>query len=258
MHPEFLPAQYGKASLSELVKAQTHLFEVQENRKLSPPVLMVRLKVSSHDHPETAPTDRNAPVLTGGAFLINEAQALFQKHMGEKDSPFLNEMRELLEEARLAVTQPISSDERLAEAQHGQLNALLHDMQNAIMGEKDFVEDGPGRPFLGELFGLLVRAEDALPKDPENNLRVGRIQHLKQGQNYGFVREDHGEQEFFFHASGLKDVTFQDLKVGDRVYFSVETTERGSQACNVERFGERYRKESFGLGGYGSEHSDRY
>ena len=263
LHPEFHPDQYGKRSLSEFVKAQGELFEVQENRKLTPTVLLIRLKDSFARLPEADPTTTNPPETSCSQILIGEMIALIQDEMEESWDgyhcrsifAFLNQMNGLLMGARVAALKPISEEQNDIDIRR--VYDSLSAVQTLIFEELASMESLEHiSPFLIEMHELVRRALATEPewKTPMSR-RSGKIQHLKSGQNYGFILESGTEgQEFFFHASGLKGGAFCDLEVGDHVNFEVETTERGIQAFKVFRAGARYKKESSALG----YRSDRY
>ncbi|MEK7464782.1 MAG: cold shock domain-containing protein [Patescibacteria group bacterium] len=55
------------------------------------------------------------------------------------------------------------------------------------------------------------------------------------GKGFGFIAREGEEKDLFFHSKELKDVTFDELKVGDTVTFEVVETEKGPAAVNVSR-----------------------
>lgn len=55
------------------------------------------------------------------------------------------------------------------------------------------------------------------------------------GKGFGFIAREGEEKDLFFHSKELKDVTFDELKVGDTVTFEVIETEKGPAAVNVSR-----------------------
>jgi cold shock CspA family protein/ribosome-associated translation inhibitor RaiA len=61
----------------------------------------------------------------------------------------------------------------------------------------------------------------------------GRIRRLFPEEAYGFI-ETPDDQEIFFHASSLKDVSMTDLGEGDEVLFMVEEGDKGPQAAWVK------------------------
>jgi cold shock CspA family protein/ribosome-associated translation inhibitor RaiA len=61
----------------------------------------------------------------------------------------------------------------------------------------------------------------------------GRIRRLFPEEAYGFIQTP-DDQEIFFHASSLKDVSIDDLGEGDEVLFMVEEGDKGPQAAWVK------------------------
>ncbi|MFH1098435.1 MAG: cold shock domain-containing protein [Candidatus Uhrbacteria bacterium] len=62
----------------------------------------------------------------------------------------------------------------------------------------------------------------------------GTIQRLTD-KGFGFITPEGGDKDVFFHSSVLVDVTFEGLKVGDRVTFEVEDSEKGPRATTVRK-----------------------
>ena len=54
-------------------------------------------------------------------------------------------------------------------------------------------------------------------------------------KGYGFITVDGEEKDLFFHNSELKEVTFEELKQGDRVSFDKAESPKGINAVNVHR-----------------------
>jgi CspA family cold shock protein len=63
----------------------------------------------------------------------------------------------------------------------------------------------------------------------------GTIKRLTD-RGFGFIDQGTG-QDLFFHSSALQNVTFNDLRQGDRVEFTVEPDPRGrgDRAVDVRR-----------------------
>ncbi len=60
----------------------------------------------------------------------------------------------------------------------------------------------------------------------------GTIKVLKEG--FGFITSEETKDDTFFHASSLKDTSFEELSVGDTLYFEVGEGNNGkTQAINV-------------------------
>jgi CspA family cold shock protein len=56
-------------------------------------------------------------------------------------------------------------------------------------------------------------------------------------RGFGFIQQEHGGEDLFFHTSALQDVAFEDLRRGDRVEYTEEpdTRGRGMRAANVRK-----------------------
>ena len=46
-------------------------------------------------------------------------------------------------------------------------------------------------------------------------------------RGFGFIRPDNGQDDVFFHRSALVDVSFEQLRQGDRVMFTAVNDPRG-------------------------------
>jgi cold shock protein len=62
----------------------------------------------------------------------------------------------------------------------------------------------------------------------------GTIKNLTD-KGFGFITVDGEEKDLFFHKNELKDVTYEDLKVGDRVSFEKADSPKGPNATGVTR-----------------------
>ena len=54
-------------------------------------------------------------------------------------------------------------------------------------------------------------------------------------RGFGFITVDGEEKDLFFHGKQLQGVQYNDLRVGDRVSFEKEESEKGPNAVNVKR-----------------------
>jgi len=63
----------------------------------------------------------------------------------------------------------------------------------------------------------------------------GTIKNLVQDKNFGFISVEGEEKDLFFHANELKDVTFSELKIGDRVSFEKADSPKGPNAVGVTK-----------------------
>ncbi len=62
----------------------------------------------------------------------------------------------------------------------------------------------------------------------------GTIKNLTD-KGFGFITVDGEDKDLFFHSNELKGVTYEELKVGDRVSFEKADSEKGPNATNVTR-----------------------
>jgi len=65
-------------------------------------------------------------------------------------------------------------------------------------------------------------------------MATGTIKKLTD-KNFGFIAQEGEDQDLFFHASALMDITFEELREGDAVSFEVEDAEKGPRAVNVAK-----------------------
>ena len=54
-------------------------------------------------------------------------------------------------------------------------------------------------------------------------------------KGFGFITVDGEDKDLFFHSNELKDVTYDELKVGDRVSFEKSDSPKGPNATSVVR-----------------------
>lgn len=54
-------------------------------------------------------------------------------------------------------------------------------------------------------------------------------------KGFGFISREGETKDLFFHSNELKGVTFDELKVGDKVTFEIVNGEKGPSATNVSR-----------------------
>lgn len=62
----------------------------------------------------------------------------------------------------------------------------------------------------------------------------GTIKTLTE-RGFGFISREGETKDLFFHSKELQGVTFEELKVGDKVTFDVVEGEKGLAATNVAR-----------------------
>ena len=63
---------------------------------------------------------------------------------------------------------------------------------------------------------------------------TGTIKKLTD-KNFGFITQDEGGDDLFFHANSLVDVDFSTLAEGDKVSFEVIDTDKGKAADKVTK-----------------------
>ncbi|OGE74319.1 MAG: cold-shock protein [Candidatus Doudnabacteria bacterium RIFCSPLOWO2_02_FULL_42_9] len=57
----------------------------------------------------------------------------------------------------------------------------------------------------------------------------------KTDKGFGFITVEGQEKDLFFHSNSLVDVTFDELKEGDKVTFDIAESQKGPNATNVKR-----------------------
>jgi len=62
----------------------------------------------------------------------------------------------------------------------------------------------------------------------------GTIKNLTD-KGFGFITVDGEDKDLFFHSNELKDITYDELKVGDRVSFEKSDSPKGPNATSVVR-----------------------
>jgi len=62
----------------------------------------------------------------------------------------------------------------------------------------------------------------------------GTIKNLTD-KGFGFITVDGEEKDLFFHGNELKGVSYEELKVGDRLSFEKADSPKGPNAVNVTR-----------------------
>ncbi len=63
---------------------------------------------------------------------------------------------------------------------------------------------------------------------------TGTIKRLTD-KGFGFITPEDNSKDIFFHSESLQGVTFDELKVGDKVSFETEESEKGPRASGVSR-----------------------
>lgn len=63
----------------------------------------------------------------------------------------------------------------------------------------------------------------------------GTIKKVVTEKGFGFITIDGEEKDLFFHKNELKNVSFEELREGDRVSFEKTDSPKGPNATNVNR-----------------------
>ena len=63
---------------------------------------------------------------------------------------------------------------------------------------------------------------------------TGTIKTLTE-KGFGFIAREGESKDLFFHSNELNGVTFDELKVGDKVTFEVVNSDKGPAATKVSR-----------------------
>ena len=63
----------------------------------------------------------------------------------------------------------------------------------------------------------------------------GTIKKLVSDKNFGFIAQEGGEKDLFFHGNELVGVAFSDLHEGDTVTFEVIESPKGPAATKVSK-----------------------
>lgn len=55
------------------------------------------------------------------------------------------------------------------------------------------------------------------------------------GKGFGFISQEDSDKDIFYHENSLEgELAERKLRVGDKVTFEVEKTEKGPQAVNIK------------------------
>jgi len=63
----------------------------------------------------------------------------------------------------------------------------------------------------------------------------GIIKTIVSDKGFGFITVDGEEKDLFFHKNEVKETTYEELKVGDKVSFEKADSPKGPNATNVTR-----------------------
>ena len=65
-------------------------------------------------------------------------------------------------------------------------------------------------------------------------MSTGRIKYYNFDKGFGFIAQDSSDADVFLHSSAIKHPEYEELRVGQRVKYSVVEGEKGLVAQNVE------------------------
>jgi cold shock protein len=57
----------------------------------------------------------------------------------------------------------------------------------------------------------------------------------KNERGFGFIKRDGQDKDLFFHSNELKNISFDELREGDKVSFEVGESPKGQNAINVSK-----------------------
>ncbi len=70
------------------------------------------------------------------------------------------------------------------------------------------------------------------PKKPEeDSVLTGRVEHFNDDKGYGFIKEAHTIEKYFFHISNA----YADIREGEQVNFELERGPKGMNAVKIQR-----------------------
>ena len=68
-------------------------------------------------------------------------------------------------------------------------------------------------------------------------MQEGTIARLVTEKGFGFIKREGQEKDIFFHSNELVDVTFDQLREGDKVTFEIADSPKGPNAIKVSKVG---------------------
>jgi CspA family cold shock protein len=62
---------------------------------------------------------------------------------------------------------------------------------------------------------------------------TGTVKFFNTEKGFGFIAPENGDRDVFVHYSSIQSNGFRNLNEGDRVEFSIETSDKGPRATEV-------------------------
>jgi len=66
-------------------------------------------------------------------------------------------------------------------------------------------------------------------------MQEGIVAKKVEEKGFGFIKRDGQEKDLFFHSNELKNISFDELREGDKVSFEVGDSPKGPNAINVSK-----------------------
>ena len=66
-------------------------------------------------------------------------------------------------------------------------------------------------------------------------MQEGTIASLVTDKGFGFIRREGAEKDLFFHSNDLQNITFNELREGDKVSFEITEGPKGTSATSVNK-----------------------
>ena len=86
---------------------------------------------------------------------------------------------------------------------------------------------------IGEYRGK-QKAVNIIVREPILKRRVsGEVRKIIENGNFGFIRTDNDLIDVYFHESDLKNISFEELNLHDRVNFLVRNQKKGPYAIDI-------------------------
>ncbi len=66
-------------------------------------------------------------------------------------------------------------------------------------------------------------------------MQEGIVAKKVDAKGFGFIKREGQEKDLFFHSNELKNISFDELREGDKVSFEVGDSPKGPNAVNVSK-----------------------